>query len=39
MIVLREKYKGMSFESLSQEYRELLKDQNPDIFNKYFIEQ
>ena len=39
MIVLKDKYKGNSIENLSQEYRELLKEQNLEVFNLFFTEQ
>ncbi len=39
MIILRDIYKGNSIESLSQEHRELLKEQNLEVFNTFFIEQ
>tara|TARA_Y100000593_G_scaffold59169_1_gene109677 strand:- start:865 stop:984 length:120 start_codon:yes stop_codon:yes gene_type:complete len=39
MIVLKEKYKEHHLNVLEQEYRQLIKEQKPAFFNKYFEEK
>jgi hypothetical protein len=39
MIVLKDKYDGVFLHSLSQEHLGIIKEQIPNIFDKYFIEE
>tara|TARA_R100000664_G_scaffold23730_1_gene33358 strand:+ start:208 stop:327 length:120 start_codon:yes stop_codon:yes gene_type:complete len=39
MIALKTRYEGEVVHSLNQEYLQILKEQKPDFFNKYFEEK
>jgi hypothetical protein len=39
MIVLKTKYEGEVLHSLEQKYLQILKEQKPNFFNKYFEEK